>query len=308
MDTFNWDDLRFFLAVARAGRLTAASRQLEADHTTVSRRIAALEKALKAKLFERSPQGYALTEQGERLLIKAETMETQALAVASEVGGSDLALSGTVRIGAPDGFGTYFLAPELGALAERHPDLTLQLVALPRTFSLSKREADIAITLERPTEGRLVSRKLTDYRLRLYASDAYLRRHGPIEEPADLAGKTLVTYVPDLLYSPVLDYFSGLEKYTSRRFECASVVAQVEAVRAGAGIGILHDYALRPFPELRLIVPSISYTRTYWLVTHAEARSLRRVEEVQSFILERVRANRGLFEGTLGLHAARETV
>jgi DNA-binding transcriptional LysR family regulator len=295
MNAFDWDDLRFFLAVARAGRLTVAARQLEADHTTVSRRVSALEKALKAQLFERKPQGYSLTEQGERLLGLAEGMETQALAVASQVGGADLALSGTVRIGAPDGIGTYFLAPELGALAERHPDLTLQLVALPRTFSLSKREADIAITLEQPTEGRLVSRKLTDYRLRLYASKDYLARHGSIADLPDLAGKTLVTYVADLIYSPVLDYFSGLEKYTARRYECASVVAQLEAVRAGVGVGILHDYAVRQFPELQAVLPEVSYLRTYWLVTHADVRNLRRVEEVYSFILSRVRANRGLF-------------
>jgi DNA-binding transcriptional LysR family regulator len=295
MNAFDWDDLRFFLAVARAGRLTAAARQLEADHTTVSRRISALEGALRAKLFERRPQGYSLTEQGERLLGLAEGMETQALAVASQVGGADLALSGTVRIGAPDGIGTYFLAPELGALAERHPSLTLQLVALPRTFSLSRREADIAITLEQPTEGRLVSRKLTDYRLRLYASKDYLARHGPMADLADLSGKTLVTYVADLIYSPVLDYFSGLEKYTARRYECASVVAQLEAVRAGVGVGILHDYAVRQFPELQAVLPQVSYLRTYWLVTHADLRNLRRVEEVYAFILSRVRANRGLF-------------
>src|SRR6478735_8802178 len=295
MNGFNWDDLRFFLAVARTGRLTAAARQLEADHTTVSRRISALEAALKAKLFERSPQGYTLTEQGERLLRHAETMETQALAVSSALGGADLALSGTVRMGAPDGIGTYFLAPELGALAERHPGLTLQLVALPRTFSLTKREADIAITLEQPTEGRLVSRKLTDYRLRLYASQDYLDRHGPIGDASDLAGKTLVTYVPDLLYSPVLDYFSSFEKHTSRRYECASVVAQVEAVRAGAGLGVLHDYALRSFPELRVVLPEISFLRTYWLVTHSDDRALRRVEGVQSFIVARVKAERGRF-------------
>ena len=295
MNAFDWDDLRFFLAVARAGRLTAAARQLEADHTTVSRRISALVGALGATRFARRPQGYSLTEQGERLLGLAEGMETQALAVASQVGGADLALSGTVRIGAPDGIGTYFLAPELGALAERHPDLTLQLVALPRTFSLSRREADIAITLEQPTEGRLVSRKLTDYRLRLYASKDYLARHGPMADLADLAGKTLVTYVADLIYSPVLDYFSGLEKYTARRYECASVVAQLEAVRAGVGVGILHDYAVRQFPELEAVLPEVSYLRTYWLVTHADVRNLRRVEEVYSFILSRVRANRGLF-------------
>src|SRR5919112_3603219 len=106
MSRFDWDDLRFFLAVARAGRLTVAARRLGADHTTVSRRISALESALRAKLFERTPQGYSLTTQGERLLVKAESMEAQALAVAAEVGGSDLALSGTVRVGAPDGFGT----------------------------------------------------------------------------------------------------------------------------------------------------------------------------------------------------------
>jgi DNA-binding transcriptional LysR family regulator len=295
MNAFDWDDLRFFLAVARAGRLTAAARHLEADHTTVSRRISALEGALRAKLFERKPQGYSLTEQGERLLGLAEGMETQALAVASQVGGAGLALSGTVRIGAPDGIGTYFLAPELGALAERHPSLTLQLVALPRTFSLSRREADIAITLEQPTEGRLVSRKLTDYRLRLYASRDYLARHGPMADLADLSGRTLVTYVADLIYSPVLDYFSGLEKYTARRYECASVVAQLEAVRAGVGVGILHDYAVRQFPELQAVLPEVSYLRTYWLVTHADLRTLRRVDEVYSFILSRVRANRGLF-------------
>ena len=118
---------------------------------------------------------------------------------------------------------------------------------------------------------------------------------GSVSELSDLAGKTLVTYVADLLYSPVLDYFSALEKHTARRFECASVVAQAEAVRAGIGIGILHDYAVRQFPELQVVLPDISYLRTYWLVTHADVRSLRRVEEVYSFILSRVRANRGLF-------------
>lgn len=295
MSAFDWDDLRFFLAVARAGRLTVAARRLEADHTTVSRRISALEGALKAKLFERSPQGYSLTEQGERLLAKAESMESQALAVASDIGGADLAVSGTVRVGAPDGLGTYFLAAELGALAERHPDLTIQLVALPRTFSLSKREADIAVTVEQPTEGRLLSRKLTDYRLRLYASKDYLDRHGRPERPEDLLGRLLVTYVTDLIYSPALEYFSGLEKYGPRRYECASVVAQLEAVRAGVGIGILHDYAARQYQELSVVLPDISFLRTYWIVTHAEVRNLHRIAEVHAFMLERVKANRGLF-------------
>ena len=148
MERFDWDDLRFFLAVARSGRLTAAARRLGADHATVSRRITSLEESLKAKLFERRPQGYTLTAHGERLLAKAESMETEALAIQSDIGGADMALSGTVRIGAPDGFGTYFLAPRLASLSKAYPGLELQLIAMPRLLSLSKREADVAITLE----------------------------------------------------------------------------------------------------------------------------------------------------------------
>ncbi len=154
MQRFDWDDLRFFLAVARSGRLTLAARRLGADHATVSRRISSLETSLKAKLFERRPQGYTLTAHGERLLAKAESMETDALAIQSEIGGADMALSGVVRIGAPDGFGTIFLAPRLPRFAALSPALEVQLVAMPRLLSLSKREADVAITLAPPKEAR----------------------------------------------------------------------------------------------------------------------------------------------------------
>ena len=274
MSAFDWDDLRFFLAVARAGRLTAAARQLEADHTTVSRRISALEAALKAKLFERQPQGYTLTEQGERLLANAESMETQALAVASELGGADLALSGTVRIGAPDGIGTYFLAPELGALAERHPGLDTAARG-PAAHLLAVEARGRHRRHPGAADGRAPrvaqAHRLPAQALRLEGLSQAAR---PGERAVGPAGKTLVTYVADLLYSPVLDYFSGLEKHTARRFECASVVAQAEAVRAGVGIGILHDYAVRQFPELQVVLPEVSYLRTYWLVTHADVRVL----------------------------------
>jgi DNA-binding transcriptional LysR family regulator len=117
----DWDDFRYFLAVARTGRLTTAARRLNVDHATCSRRIAALEGALAAKLFERRPQGYFLTNYGERLIAMAEAIESQILAAQSDVGGQDLALSGTVRIGAPDGFTTYFLAPRIGQLTTKYP-------------------------------------------------------------------------------------------------------------------------------------------------------------------------------------------
>ena len=166
----NWDDVRIFLAVARAGQILGAARRLELNHATVSRRVAALENSLGAKLFRRLTTGSELTMAGERFLEIAERMEAEIIAARAEIAGNDEAISGTVRIGAPDGFGVAFLASRLGSLTAKHPDLRIQLVPVPRSFSLSRREADIAITTERPSEGRLVAQKLVDYSLGLYAA------------------------------------------------------------------------------------------------------------------------------------------
>jgi DNA-binding transcriptional LysR family regulator len=291
----DWDHLRVFLAVARAGQMLAAARQLGLDHATVGRRLGTLEASLGTKLLERRTTGSELTPAGEKLLAHAERIETEMLQVQSAIGNVDLALTGTVRIGAPDGFGTYFLAPRLGVLADRNPGLTIQLAPLPRSFSLPKREVDIAVTLQRPSEGRLIARKLTDYSLGIYAARDYLDRTGPIEQLSALTGRVLVTYVPDLVYSPALDYFEAFREVEARRLECASVVGQMEAVRAGAGVGILHDYAARRHPELVRLLPEHSYRRSYWLVIHADIHDLRRIKEVEGFIVEAVREARGLF-------------
>ena len=147
--TMKWDDLRVFLTVARHSRLMNAGRALGLDPATVGRRVAALEQALGARLFDRSPQGYAITEAGRGLLVHAQAMESQASAAAEEVGGHADRLSGTVRIGAPDGVSNYLLIDACDELSRDNPDLQVQVVALPRMFSLSKREADLAITVRR---------------------------------------------------------------------------------------------------------------------------------------------------------------
>lgn len=291
----DWDHLRIFLAVARAGQMLAAARQLGLDHATVGRRLGALEAGLGTKLLERRTTGSELTPAGERLLAHAERIETEMLQAQAALGNVDLALAGSVRIGAPDGFGTYFLAPRLGRLAEEHPGLNIQLAPLPRSFSLPKREVDIAVTLQRPGEGRLIARKLTDYTLGVYASRAYLERTGAIAGLRDLTGRLLVTYVPDLVYSPALDYFEAFREVDARRLECASVVGQMEAVLAGAGVGILHDYAARTHPELVRLLPELGFRRAYWLVTHADIHGLRRIREVEDFIVGAVREARGSF-------------
>ena len=170
----NWDDYRFFLAVARTGKLSSAGQQLGVDHATVGRRVKALEEALKVHLFDRSPQGYSLTDEGQKLVTMAEGMETSAVAAQSEFSGEADSVSGVVRIGAPEGMATSMLAEVAVRLCEQHPKLELQIVAMPRTFSLTKREADIAIAVSAPTSGRLKFRKITDYTLHMYATEEYL--------------------------------------------------------------------------------------------------------------------------------------
>jgi DNA-binding transcriptional LysR family regulator len=296
MSRFDWDDLRFFLAVARAGRLTVAARRLGADHATVSRRVSALESALKAKLFERRPQGYALTEHGERLLAKAETMETQALAVSSEIGGADLALSGTVRIGTPDGFGTMFLASRTGGFAGLYPDLEIQLVAMPRLLSLSKREADVAISLAPPKEGKIVARKLTDYKLGLFATHAYLSRHPVIAAPDDLHAHEMIGYIDDLIFTPELDYLDEVSKGLRPRLQSSNLVAQFHATLTGAGICVLPHFMATLDPRLVPVLPeAVAIVRSFWLIVHADLKDVARIRATVDFLVKEVRAARSLF-------------
>lgn len=300
MERFDWDDLRFFLAVARSGRLTAAARRLGADHATVSRRITSLEESLKAKLFERRPQGYALTGHGEQLLAKAESMETEALAIQSEIGGADMALSGTVRIGAPDGFGSTFLASRFAGLAKAYPGLELQLIAMPRLLSLSKREADVAITLAPPKEGKVVARKLCDYRLGLYAAQDYLDANPPITAAEDLFGHRIVGYIDDLIFTPELDYLDEVAKGLRAHIQSSSVLAQMNAVAAGAGIGVIHHFMAVDEPRLVPVLPeSVSITRSFWLLVHADLKDVARVRAVVDFIVRESKANRALLMGEL---------
>lgn len=291
----DWDRIRIFLAVARTGQILGAARQLKLNHATVGRQLTALETELDTRLVERQTHGCALTPAGEVLLRAAERVESELLQAGTLLSGASETLTGAVRVGAPDGLGNYFLSRALGALAAEHPGLTIQLVPLPRTFSLTRREADIVITLDRPKQGRLIVRKLTDYTLSVYAAKSYLSRSGPITRPEDLTGQLFITHVEDFVYSRALDYAAELGRLMSRHYECGSVVAQMEAVRAGHGIGILHDYAASQFPELRRVLPQTRFTRTYWLMSHPDTHHTRRVAEVYAFVAKSVAAAKASF-------------
>ncbi len=280
----NWDDVRIFLAVARTGQILAASRRLELNHATVSRRITALESDLQSKLLIRRTNGCDLTQEGEAFMHAAERMEAEMLAARAAVGRTDTEVSGTVRIGATDGFGISFLAPRLGTLTRQYPGLKIQLVPVPQSFSLSRREADISITVERPQTGRLVARKLVDYALGLYASKTYLDEFGAPKTAAGLKTHRLVGYVEDLIFSSQLHYRADFVRNWESDFEISAVLGQMEAVRSGAGIGILHRFIARPYDDLAPVLPDLRVDRSYWIVYHESLRNIRRIKTVVDFI------------------------
>ncbi|MCE6952902.1 LysR family transcriptional regulator [Cereibacter sphaeroides] len=284
----DWDDLRVFLAVARAESLSGAGKALKLDPATVGRRVARLEEALGARLFAKSPQGYALTEAGQRVLAHAERAEGAMVAAAEEVQGA-AGLTGQIRIGAPDGCANYLLPQVLARICEENPGLEMQIVALPRVFNLSKREADMAIGVSRPEAGRLRVQKLATYHLHLAASRDYLARHPPIRSLDDLRQHRLVGYIPDMIFDKELDYLTGLGS-GSVPFASNSVSVQLNWLRAGAGVGIVHDFAMPSAPELVKVLPeSLSLTRTFWLIRHQDDARMERLNRFAEALAQGIR-------------------
>jgi len=295
-NAFDWDLLRSFLAVARAGKLTAAARRLKIDHSTLSRRIAALEVSLNAKLFDRQPSGYTLTLQGERLLSRAEEMESSVVGIQKDVAAENTQVSGVVRIGSPDGFGTAFLAPRIGDLADMHPNLDIELVAMPRSFSLSKREADVAIGLSRPAHGRLHARKLTDYELGIYVARDSAHLNAGLTSIEDLSGRPFISYIEDLIFTPELDYLPSISKAITPRLRSSNLIAQMQATAAGAGICVLPCFLADTDSRLVRVLPAeVRLIRTFWMIVHSDMRELSRIRATMEFIADRVRQESNRF-------------
>lgn len=290
-----WTDLRFFLELARAGTLSGASRRLDVEHTTVARRIDRLETQLGATLFDRSREGYELTEVGLALLPHAEAMEGAALAAAEQIGGAEVAAHGVVRLGVPEVFGVKVVAPLLVGLLDQHPDLQIDLLALPRFANLANREADLGVMLDPPTTGRYVVTRLASFRFYLYASPAYLARHPPIRQQADLARHDFVDYVQDRLASRELSYLNELGFTPRRRICCSGMTAQIEAASLGMGLMMAPPYAVPDDGRLVPVLPGFSAERSFWLAAPTDLYRLRRVKVVWNVLREYADSSPGLF-------------
>ncbi|MFW2587450.1 LysR family transcriptional regulator [Sagittula sp. SSi028] len=285
----DWDDLRVFLGVARGESLSAAGKVLRMDPATVGRRVARLEQKLGTPLFAKSPQGYALTEAGGRLVDHAQAAEQAALMAEEAVRGRSDGLSGQIRIGAPDGCANFLLPQVCARIARDNPDLEVQIVALPRLVNLSRREADMAITVSRPTAGRLMVQKIADYRLHLAASDAYLDQHPPIRTKADLQGHRMVGYIQDMIFDKELDYLAELG-LSQVPLASNSVAVQFHWLRQGAGLGVVHDFSLPLAPGLRrILTDEVSLTRAFHLVRHEDDRRLERMNRFAEALVDGMR-------------------
>ncbi len=292
-----WDDMKVFLAVAREESLSGAGRKLLLDPATVGRRIARLEASVGASLFLKSPQGYALTPAGERLLQHGEAAEQAMRAGMDAIAGTAGRLAGQIRIGAPDGCATYLLPQVCQSITEDNPDLDIQIVAQPRVVNLSRREADLAITVSPPTAGQLLVKKITDYRLHMAGGVDYLAGTPPIRCVADLQGRRVIGYIPDMIFDAELDYLHDLG-FERVALASNSVPVQLRLTEGGAGLCVAHDFALPSHPGLRKVLQDeITLTRSFYLVRHQADQRSERLNRFCALLVERLKAEVAQLEG-----------
>jgi DNA-binding transcriptional LysR family regulator len=298
MRRFTWDDLQFFLAVARSGQLASAARQLRTNHATVSRRIDRLEQALSAKLFERNPRGYMLTAVGERLVQSAEQIEREAGNFRNEASSGASPVTGVVRLSTLEGFGNFFLADRLPRFAEAHANLSIEMVTIQQIVSLSKREADMSITLTSPRTDFYRYEKITTYRLFVYGARGYLDSHPPIEKREDLLAHRMIGYIEDMIFTPGLDYHREILPGLRATYQSSSIHAQLRATLHGVGLCVLPHFMAAAHPDLvPVLARDVYLERDYWCVSHHDLSATPRIRALADFVRAEARNAEQLFLG-----------
>lgn len=291
----DWDDLRFFLAIARKGSIRAAADELSVNHSTVSRRISAFEKKLGVRLFDRLPSGYALTPVGEEMIASAERVEDEVLRLNRQITGRDTQLSGVLRVTMPGPLATHLLMPDLAAFSKTYPGIKLELAISYEEFNLKKREADIAIRVTESPPDYLIGRRVAHAYKAVYASHEYLRRHDVDKQPESVS------------WMGWEDTEAFPEWAKGTRFANAPVFhqsddpyVQLEAVRQGMGIAILPCMMGDQEPDLQrldLVVTNDTSCGDIWMLTHKDLRGTARVRKFFDFMNEAFERHRDLLEG-----------
>lgn len=289
----DWDDLRIFLAIARAGSLTAAGRKLGVNQSTVSRRLAAMERQLGARLVERGVDRHALTDAGREILETAQNVEAEIARIDRRVAGRDLGLSGRLRVTCTDNFANRYLAPHFARFVAEHPEIDLDVITRYQHLSLARREADVAVrtTLEPPPT--LVGRRLLRFAMAAYAAPGVVDALGGEPDPSELdwIGWTSEAYNRIM----ITDHYPTAHI----RHHADSILDLISLLHAGLGVAVLGCFSADPDPELRRVYarPVTESAMDLWVLSHPEVRRAARVRAFTSFIADAILADRDLFEG-----------
>lgn len=290
------DDLGIFLEVARHGRLTEAAKVLKLNHTTVGRHISQLERSVQQRLFNRESSGWTLTEPGVRLLAHAEAIEAAVRAANEDCLLTGKHLTGSVRIVAPDGFGSYLLVPSLGRFADQLGGLTVEVVTANRHTSLTSREFDVAITIERPQARGVKVSLLANYQLAFFGAPDYLAGRPTVTDPAEIAHTfDLIWYVDEALGAHTYQTLYGLVPDAEPRVQSNSIAAQINAAQQGMGLAFLPTYIGRRIPGL-VRLPGVAQTvpHSYWLLVPTNFERLARVMTVTRMLQQLAHDTEGL--------------
>ena len=286
MHSVNLEDLRFFLSLTRYGKLSVAAERLGVEHTTIRRRVTALETALGKRLFDKTPRGWTLTNAGERLLPYAQRIEAESDSAQAAIADAKHRPRGTVRIVATDGFGASVIAPGIAGLQRTYPDIDVELVTTSHLLSYNVGEFDIAVTIHHPERPEFTARHLCKYELRLYASPSYLDRMPTIERSDDLAEHDIVWFVESLLDLPELKSAEDIASRARIVFRTTNLFAQVEAAASGLGLALVpsflahHDKRLRP-----VLHGEVQAQRNFWLIIPARLANTERVSAVRDNLI-----------------------
>jgi DNA-binding transcriptional LysR family regulator len=290
------DDLLVLLAVGRSGRYVTAAEELGINHTTISRRIAALEQSIGGRLLARVAGGWELTELGREALSAAEAVESAVRSLATADGVRTL--EGVVRMSATDGFSAYVAAPAAAAVQRRHPKVAVEIVAATRRATQQRSGLDIEVVVGEPQVHRAEAIRLGDYRLGLYGSADYLVEHGTPESRADLSGHPLVYFIDSMLQVDDLDLARTFAPTMRESVTSTNVFVHVEATRASAGLGLLPCFMADRHDDLIRVLPdAVAIQLTYWLVTRPDTLRRPEVSAVVAAIRTRMEEQRDVLLG-----------
>ena len=296
MHSLDWNDLRYFLAVARAGTLVGAARSLQVRHSTVGRRIEGMEATLGVTLFTHTPAGCVITEAGREIVPLAEEAERAIVAVERRVAGGDQRVDGIVRVTTSEGF-SGFLVRQLAELRAQHPTLVVEVLTSNTSLDIARREADLAIRFVETTQADLICKRLTDVGWSLYASAGYLGRAGAPAAPADLEGHDIIGFDETMARSPGALWLAEHEAGGRVVMRCNSLVSALHASLAGIGIAVLPCFLAETEPTLRRLANEVLATRAIWLVFHPDVAQIKRVRTVIDFVSAVVARDATMFRG-----------